>query len=519
MSRSYISNWQSEGSSADPDLIYYNASIINNTTDDSLDGNAVLDPPVKFNETRAQPIIRDASQYQFSIMRFVINGANKDLPLFIPSIQSSTGQTDVDLTEYGLGISIAIPLPTGSTQPIANLAPPLTYIRWTPEVKNTILAPKPLPPCAPTFVGNWAIGSAYSKGAIVFQDDTYFQALQNVPPLAPLPEIEITDNEYWAVVSSELGRPQDVSTRYYWLDTFQHWVSLVNLALVEANTRLYNAYDAERQRTGNQPSPYTGFSTGATPWTTAFPTPVCSYDIPSGLFSINYPDVYRTAQPIFANTYTDPPTPPAPNTQPTLWFNQNLEGLLSNFYNIYYNTPQGDGSLSGGTPSTFPGGYVYKMLVQGADFVPDIVRMTQEAISTSTLWSPIESLVFISNLLPIQNEQVAPPNTYGSGNIGNSSATAPSAFQPIITDVANDLSLDPFAYRKMIYYAPTAEYRMSDFKNSKQEIKSIDIQVFWKNRLNNNLYPLTMYNLSSVSIKILFRKKTEKSFNERITAY
>jgi hypothetical protein len=517
MSRSYISNWQSEGSSADPDLIYYNASIINNTTDDSVDGNAVLDPPVKFNETRAQPIIRDASQYQFSIVRFVINGANKDLPLFIPSIQSSTGQTDVDLTEYGLGISIgSLPI-KGGTSAFLNLAPSLTYIRWTPENKNPILAPKPLPPSAPTFVGNWALGQSYTKGAIVVFAGSYYQALQNVPALAPppLPDIEITNNEYWSPVSSELGRPQDISTRYYWLDTFQHWVRLVNNALLEANQKLYADYVAGILFYGATLT-YLDFES----WLGVYPTPYCSYDIPSGLFSINYPDVYRTADPLFANTYQNPVVPPAQNTQPTLWFNQNLEGLMSNFYNLYYNTPEGDGALrANGNPSIYPNGYVYKMIVQGDDFSTDIIRMTQEAQSTSTLWSPIESLVFISNLLPIQNEQVAPPNAYGTGNIGNSTATAQSAFQPIITDVANDLSLDPFAYRKMIYYAPTAEYRMSDFKNSKQEIKTVDIQVFWKNRLNNNLYPLTMYNLSSVSIKILFRKKSQLSKSERITAY
>jgi len=133
--------------------------------------------------------------------------------------------------------------------------------------------------------------------------------------------------------------------------------------------------------------------------------------------------------------------------------------------------------------------------------------MTQEYTSTSTLWSPVDSIVFISNLLPIQNEQTAPPNTYGNGNVGNSTAVSQSAFQPIITDITNDLSTDPAGYRKMIYYAPTAEYRMADFQNSKAEIKNIDIQLFWKNRLNNQLYPVSMYNLSSVSFKMMFRKK------------
>jgi hypothetical protein len=62
-------------------------------------------------------------------------------------------------------------------------------------------------------------------------------------------------------------------------------------------------------------------------------------------------------------------------------------------------------------------------------------------------------------------------------------------------------------YRQFIYYVPTAEYRMASFEKSRQEIRQIDIQVWWKNRLDGQLYPLQMYNLSSVSIKILFRKR------------
>jgi hypothetical protein len=67
----------------------------------------------------------------------------------------------------------------------------------------------------------------------------------------------------------------------------------------------------------------------------------------------------------------------------------------------------------------------------------------------------------------------------------------------------------------MIYYAPSAEYRMADFQNSKADIRSIDVQVWWRNRLDNNLYPLSMFNLSSVSIKLMFRKKVNLAKSER----
>jgi hypothetical protein len=91
--------------------------------------------------------------------------------------------------------------------------------------------------------------------------------------------------------------------------------------------------------------------------------------------------------------------------------------------------------------------------------------------------------------------------------LGYSSASIQNAFAPIVTDIALDLANDGSdAYRKMIYYSPVAEYRMASLTPSRQSINSIDIQVFWKNRLDGNLYPVQMYNQSSVSIKCLFRR-------------
>ena len=75
----------------------YNCDIINNRTT-----SAGTDPPLRFNETRDAPIIRDSSQYYFSIVRFSMNGPNKELPIFIPSIQ--THQDNINLTNYSLRI-------------------------------------------------------------------------------------------------------------------------------------------------------------------------------------------------------------------------------------------------------------------------------------------------------------------------------------------------------------------------------------------------------------------------------
>jgi hypothetical protein len=70
------------------------------------------------------------------------------------------------------------------------------------------------------------------------------------------------------------------------------------------------------------------------------------------------------------------------------------------------------------------------------------------------------------------------------------------------------------SYRQFISYLPTAEYRISDFGDSRSPISSVDVKVYWKNRLNGQLYPVQMVNLSSVHFKLMFRKKgggTKKS--------
>ena len=535
---SQSSSVEAIGDSRDPDILYYNATIVNNTTDDTKNGQATLDPPIRFNETRDTALIRDASRYQFSIIRFVMNGGNKDLPLFIPQIQSATGQTDPNLTEYGVGITANLS-GIGTTPENWACAPPLTYVIYQPETVNPILAPVPLPPASPNYVGVFNSANLYIPGNIVYYnaDDKYYSYNAPIfnkanPPVQLNPTINApptpapTNTLYWTLTSSELGRPQNLSTKYYWVYTYDWWLTLVNEALDNANQAVWQTYSNLAPFVGVNPAPAgaTAYATFAL-WKEAYPSPQMVYDPVSLLFSLYFPTVY--------NSYA---TGTAPSFQ--LYFNVNMEGLFSNFPNQYYNDGIGiPWPYAPPTPVVVPDGYANAILaypiggsllalntITNASLpVPNVapayvgnwLKMTQNLLSTSTLWSPIDSIVFTSALLPVQNEASAPPNVLGSKNTGFSAATSKSAFTPTITDVALDLSSDPAGYRKMIYYAPSAEYRMCDFQNSKFDIRNIDVQVFWRNRLDNQLYPVSMFNLSSVSIKIMFRKKEYSAKSER----
>ena len=106
MYRSQFTTLPSRAEDDGPDYIYYNADIINNTTGDTnANSLSVIDPPIRFNETRDTALVRNCQDYYFSIIRFTMDGPNKNLPLFIPDIQENTGQVNVNLTNYSVAIS------------------------------------------------------------------------------------------------------------------------------------------------------------------------------------------------------------------------------------------------------------------------------------------------------------------------------------------------------------------------------------------------------------------------------
>ena len=122
--------------------------------------------------------------------------------------------------------------------------------------------------------------------------------------------------------------------------------------------------------------------------------------------------------------------------------------------------------------------------------------------STGPLWTPIESIVFTTSLIPVIPELVASPIIYdnnGFASVGgnaNITTTLTDFIIPMIT--GNE-------YKPSINYTPTGEYRLSSLFG-KQPIHSIQVNVFYKDRYGN-LIPITLASGCSGSLKILFRRK------------
>ena len=587
-----------------PDYVYYNADIINNTTQNTFGGQAIKDPQIRFNETRDTAIIRNAADYYFSIIRFTMDGANRDLPLFIPNITEGTGQTNVNLTTYACAVSAQQTMNFGGADISVVGVPVPRYIQYVPETQNPVSAPAPRSIAANDFKGQWNAGvqyllndivsmnppdqygsfsdpfyqvqpqnpfsfqQTYQVGAVVQYNNTLYQAIAvstgSTPAvganwiLAPPVGTNPVGSSLWNRVGNDLGNSQDLTSRYYWVYTYQHWVDLWNQTMLDpaqfgsapgatstcAYQDTYNALYADYLVKGGVAGSFPYATFGA--FCNAVYPPVMKFIATESKFDIyldsaGFGERLTTFTPVAYSAGPPVVTGLVQHPVMRLFFNANMFGLFANYNNTYYNLPVG--TIVAGV--AVPDGYVNEILATNkafqniADFrlspytgvaplgynpvsltgtaiTPNMIGRVyylaqQDYSSTDSLWSPVSSIVFTSTLLPIKSEATGQPVVLGAGNIGFSQATVQSAFQPIITDISLDTSSgNADAYRRFIYYAPSAEYRLSDFSSSKQDIRNIDIQVFWKNRLDNQLYPINMFNLSSVSIKVMFKHKDAK---------
>lgn len=505
---------------SDSDLVYYNASIIAvNQKGASPDPTNL--PVVRFNESRDAPIIKDASQYYFSIIRFAMNGPNKNLPLFIPIIQTNNvnypQQTDPNLTIYYS--TIAYERTWYYTQAVTGnvvyktftVTPASSVVPYVPETQNTSIAPVP--------------------------------------------------------VSGPNGfTRQDLSSRYYWVYTYKHWCDLVNTSLLNAMANAYQEFqlawtsDPDINQT-TSPFPYPTLQD----FLDDHDAPFIKYledektfeiygdtrafnvsgQITGLLGPLGTPFGIQTPIPEFTTTgLSNTPKSPA---YLRLFFNNNLFGLFSNFNNTYLNATINSkiqfplSGLTTITPlitaSSSPVLYTNEILftnqqytnilnndpyLQGfnADIPPPYNPYflipaekqnlywiaKQDFNSTNSLWSPVQSIVFTSTLLPVKKEYISNPIQLGDSNAFTSSSSS-SAFEPIISDFIIDAQYEKAeGWKDFALYEPLAEFKMISLNASHDEIRNIDIQVFWKYRLTGELIPLTMFNTSDVSMKMMFRK-------------
>jgi hypothetical protein len=194
------------------------------------------------------------------------------------------------------------------------------------------------------------------------------------------------------------------------------------------------------------------------------------------------------------------------------YYNTNFEGVFTNFHNQYTqaNTNwehqlqasilNNDGQLTSWVLPTVVPTQNSPWSNGSFDWV-----VTQDSDSTTSLWCPVDAIVFTATGIPVRNEEGSTVTRVGNTTIGGS-VGGNGSFGSIISEVTLDQH-NASDWRGFIYYQPYAQYQIASLDGSDVEIRNIDIFVWWRSRLNGQLIPLRLYNNGSASMKLLFRRK------------
>ena len=176
-----------------------------------------------------------------------------------------------------------------------------------------------------------------------------------------------------------------------------------------------------------------------------------------------------------------PMTLPNPTINKTLYSSYIFNTLIYSTSTFLY-------TINPGTVPAFTTPYTY---------ANQFIKQSQE-LSTIDVWCPVNSIVFTTNTLPIVVNQFSANATINSERMSSETG---ADFALIITD----LQTNQQGYKPNVLYTPTAEYRRIDMTGN-NGLTNIDIRVFWRAK-TGQLIPFKLSSGASTSIKLLFQKK------------
>jgi len=365
-----------------PDIIYYNLNTICqklHPTDP--------DQPCRYEENRPDPIVQNASDYQFSLIRASIDSSN--IPCFIPKIIQ--GIPNVNTTAYKVQMTVNLTLNGVASPPYSNVEP-LLYV------------------CRNSYV--------------------------NTPP---------------SVAGAD--------SPYYYVFDIQQFVDMFNTTLQSIYNTCQTALDVT--------------------FIAKCPKMVINGDT----FSIYYD----------AKGYGGADSTASGNQQEAfqIYINDDLKNLLRNF-NMTYS-------------QDLDFGMNWNLLVSNRisnnQTINDVLYFveSQSYSSLSTVFSPVSSIVFMSNM-GILTEYIGQIQILNNNSITtNQSNNIENQIMDIALSVQN-----PMDYSSQIQYVASV-FRFSEIIGN--EIRSINISVYWKNKYNGINYPVMLSDGCGFNAKLMFQKK------------
>jgi hypothetical protein len=182
----------------------------------------------------------------------------------------------------------------------------------------------------------------------------------------------------------------------------------------------------------------------------------------------------------------------------SIYCNTGLYTLISGFQSDYYGTK----ALEGKNYYLKLSKDIRELNLFKINDTYSVIQLQQE-YSSASLFTPISSIVFTTNLIPVLPSNSTKPTIFnGSGDLTNSGNN--NNLTNMITDFESQDN-NGYGFSGSLSYIPTAEYRFISLNNGNEKINNIDISVYWKDAYSH-LHPLYLYPGMKCDIKILFRK-------------
>jgi len=437
--------------SATPCHLYYDLEVANQ----SLSDTSTPPSELSFTEVRASAVLANPNDYFMSIVRFSVDTAGS-LPIFLPQI---------DLKQEPNQFLPSPPYPPATPNP-----------NYSPYFPNQTV---------------YSVSFNYTDPGVVAAPGISFTApLIYVPHLTPA---GIASRPEFKQPSAPLTIDK-TTTNYYWVQSFNWWINMVNTTLATAWAGLVAAVNAAVA--GTIVAPYTE-------------APYMTWDNVQNIATLWMPES------LFNQGYNwDPSTTPNP-AKASLYFNAPLHILFSSFEYVFnsYNPPQAFlircydrrnlafsafSNLQGTAPLYRPpgAGALAPWTTGGLGMV--------QGYSTGPTMCPITSLVFTTSLLPVMPSLIGLPRLFTGGTSTAQQQQGNNNIQNQITDLEVNL-IRGDEYLPNVIYEPVAEYRLLDLQ-SNAPLQSIQISVLWKD-IFGQTHPFFLQNGCGATLKVMFRKK------------
>jgi hypothetical protein len=483
-----------------PNHAYYTLNFRNNGSNGEAE-----DARVEYTEVRNSPYLMQPDLYACSIVRFSLTTAT--LPIFIPQMSSDFQTTNSALDTYQKTI-YSVTMEYGN-----NVS--RQYVKYIPQSEG--LFP------APNGAVNQATNNAYyyiyqAAQFVVMVNNALAKAFQEVLP------------------SSLFAAP-----------VYIDWIDIESRAIFYAPVALCQEPGYASQPTsygtalssigGGTVSAISGSGTAASPWiatvtlssTTSVLTVGMSLTATAGTGSLfgGTPTLVAVTEIVSGTVFkysvvggTTPSTGsvtaiiPKTTQQLKVYFNGPLFNLFSSFQAkklLFSYSTQND---TNGKHFRYQWWNVNNSKEELVDtFIPpDLLGRSpvstkyvaiNQSYSTVPLWNPVKSIVFTTALLPVLPEMVSAPQSIGATTRFESDGNNANV-QNVLTDFEVEL-INGEETRPVVYYFPTAEYRMVDLQ-SNQPLSGIQLSINWRNKFGQ-LIPLQLGTDGNAQIKIMFRRR------------